>query len=126
MKLPTSDQVNAGMKHVGTIGATVFTLAAAVGFIPQNQVADLTADFHEVVDGLTQAFGGFSKLALIIGPIAAIWFAKRAVNSQSLTHQLTSVTSHADVKIEGKIVVPADVANAVPSEQVVAHADVRG
>jgi hypothetical protein len=126
MKLPTADQVNAGLKHIGTAGATVATVAAVFGFIPQDKVTEITADLHQIADGLTNAFGGFSKLFMILGPIAAVWFGKRAMTSQSLTNQLISVTSHDDVKIDGKIVVPADVAAAVPSDQVVAHENGRG
>jgi hypothetical protein len=123
MKLPSTDQVTAGLRHVGTAAATTGTIFVVLGLVPQDQLAGLLNGLHETTDGLSKAFGGFSKVIAIIGPLAIVWFGRAAMVAQSLKHQLTSVATSPDVKIEGKILAPAAIANAVPSDKVVPHVD---
>lgn len=119
MQLPTSGQVNAGLRHLGTAGVTAATLLGALGVLNADQVTSVVASVHQVMDGLTQTFGGISKLVLVLGPVAALWLGKGAVAAASLHSQLKSIVSNPNVQVEGKIVVPAKVADAVPSDKVV-------
>lgn len=119
MNLPTNDQVSAALRHVGTAGATTVGVFAVLGILSPDQVAAVIADIHQITDGLQQTFGGVSKIIIIVGPIAATYFAKGAVMAAGLRRQLKAITNNPDVKIQGQIVVPAPVAKDVPSTQVV-------
>ena len=118
------DQINAGLRYAGVAGAGVFTTLATIGFVPQDQVAAFTDALHHVTNGLQETIGGLAKLAVILGPIAAVWLGKIGVSSASLTNYLTKVASaekDGTVKIEGKIFAPPAIADAVPSDKVVGH-----
>lgn len=121
MKLPSSEQVNAGLRHLGTASVTAATVLAALGALPQEKVQDVTDNIHKVMDGLNQVYSGLSALVVILGPVAVVLITKASVGAQSLRRQLTSITSNPNVNVEGKITVPPEVANAVPSDKVVAH-----
>ena len=118
--LMTSDQVNAGLRHLGTASVTAVTILGGLGVLSSDQLSSVIDALHQVTGGLEQVFGGVSKLVLVLGPIAAIWFGKGAVTAASLRGQLRSITSNPKAEIRGEIVVPASVAAAVPSDKVVA------
>lgn len=115
----SAGQVDAGMRHVYTAAGTVFTLAAAVAIIPQDQVQPALDALHQIGDGVKQIMGGFSALWVILGPVVMGFAAKRAMGSATPTAQLKAVTSNPDIKINGTIEAPAAVADAVPSNKVV-------
>ena len=73
-----------------------------------------------MMDGLGQMVAGAKKVYLIAGPIIVLWCAKYAGAASSLKGRLTSITSDPKVQIDGKIIVPSAVADAVPSDKVVA------
>jgi hypothetical protein len=120
MQVPTQDQVNAALRHVGTATATAATVFVVLGLLNADQSAAVIADMKDITDGLGQAVGGFSKLLIVVGPVAALWFGKGAVAAASLHRQLTSIVGNPTVKVDGKIIVPPAVADAVPSDKVVA------
>ncbi len=117
--IPTGPQVDATMRHVYTSGATVFTVLAALAIMPADQVQPAIDALHKVGDDVKALMGDLSALWIILGPIVIGFVAKAAAFSASLRSQLKAVTQNKQVQIEGKIVVPADVAAAVPSPQVV-------
>lgn len=118
----SSAQVNAALRHGGTAAGTLVTIFTVLGVLSPEQSADVIAAVHQITDGLQQVVGGASKIILIVGPIIAGFAAKGAVNAASLRSILTRITDpkRPEVEIEGKIIVPAAVAAAVPSTQVVA------
>lgn len=109
----------------------------------QKQIMDGLSDFY---NGLVLAFTGASHvwqvLVIVFGPIIGGLLAKKASNSASTKSQAASLVERAkdpngsgteakaavldaatkltDVKINGTIEAPPEVANAVPSAQVVA------
>ena len=121
MKLPTTQQVNAALRHGVTAGATAFTVLGIIAVVPQDQVAGLIQDLHDIDSGLEQAFGGFSKLFIVLGPAVGVFMAKLAAASASIVSQLKSVTTSNQVKVEGTIVTSPEIADAVPSDKVVSE-----
>lgn len=122
MQLPSDAVVNSVLRHIGTGGGAVVGTLATLGFLtPENAQAVIT-DMHQIMDGLTQAWGGFSKIAVIAGPAFAAVMAALAARSSTLKSLIASV-AQADkdkkIDIQGAIVAPPDVANAVPSDKVV-------
>jgi len=83
MPLPTENQVNAALRHVGTSAATAITVFTALGFLTPEQSQGIVSAMQDVVAGLQQAFGGFSKIAIIVGPIFATLMAAYAAKSGS-------------------------------------------
>ena len=83
MGLPTENQVNAALRHVGTSAATAVTVFTALGFLSPEQAQGIVAAMQDVVAGLQQAFGGFSRIAIIIGPVFATLMAAYAAKSGS-------------------------------------------
>jgi len=121
VNLPSSGSVNAVLRHVGTASITAATVLGTIGILPSDKVQDVVNGLQHVASGLQEAFGGFSSLVVILGPVAVVWIAKAAAFAGSLRGQLTSVAANPEVRIEGRIVAPAAVANAVPSDKVVSH-----
>ena len=105
----------AGSAAVWSGGALVF-----LGVLSPEQSTALIADVHQMTDGLQQAFGGFSKAIVLIAPIVGVYLAKVGVTSSSLTNLIKKVIGNDKVQLDGKLIVPSEVANAVPSEKVVA------
>lgn len=117
--VPTAPQVDATLRHVYTSVATIFTMLSVLAIVPADQVQPAINALHRVGDDVKALMGDLSALWIILGPIVIGFVAKAAAFSASLRSQLKAVTSNKQVQIEGKIVVPADVAAAVPSPQVV-------
>ena len=114
-----SDVVNSVLRHVGTSAGTVFTVFTVLGFLSPDDAQKAITALHKVTDGLQQAFGGISQLALILGPAFAGTMAWFAGTASTLKAQLTKVVTNKKVEIDGTISAPADVAAAVPSDKVV-------
>ena len=119
LTLPSTGQVNAALRHAGTAAGTAVTIATVMGLLPADDAAKVTDAFQHIAHGLEEAFGGFATVFAVVGPVAMGLFTKSAVAAASLKSQLHAVTSNSDVRIEGRILAPADVANAVPSDKVV-------
>ena len=122
MQMPTfsAAQLNAVLRHGGTVAATTVTVFTTLGMLSPEDSAKLITNLHSLVDGLQQAVGAFYGIIAIVGPIAIGLFAKFAAASASITGQLKSVTSNPQVKIDpGAIQAPAEIANAVPNDKVV-------
>ena len=98
MGLPTENQVNAALRHVGTASASVASVFVVLGFLTPDQSQAIIADMQQIVAGLQQAFGGFSKLAIIVGPIFAGLMATFAAKSGSVTSIIATLlkTAHAN------------------------------
>jgi hypothetical protein len=99
MKLPSQDVVNSLLRQGYTAAGTAFTIAAMIAVIPQDAVQPAIAALHEIGDGLQQAFGGFSKLVIILGPVVAALSARAAAFAVTLKSQVAKVhdASHADL-----------------------------
>ena len=110
MKLPTSDQVMSVTRHVATfLGGAVVMFGLSTKVSPE-QVAAIINSMGTLVNDFVLLCGALTPV------VAAIYAAKSA----SITSQLKAVTTNPDVKIQGQIMAPADVAAAVPSAKVVA------
>lgn len=119
LTLPTTGQVNAALRHAGTAAGTTVTIGAALGMLSADDAAKVVAALQHITHGLEEAFGGFATVFAVVGPVAVAIFTKGAMAAASLKNQLHAVTSSPDVTIEGKILAPAAVADAVPSDKVV-------
>lgn len=91
----TDNQVSAALRHVYTSAGTVLAIGTLVAVVPQDQVQPIMDALRETGDGLQHAFGGLSKLIVLVGPIVAVWMAKIAASSASFRSQLQSVFSQA-------------------------------
>lgn len=131
-------QVNAGLRHVYTAGASAFTVLATFALISPEQSQDLLNALHQVGDGVKSVFGGLSKMWIILGPVGAGLAAKGAVSSAGLKSQLASVLKAALTSDEAKkevlqklpempgvqaVVTDAATARQVPNDKVVSAAD---
>jgi hypothetical protein len=114
MQMPSSDQVSSLLRQGYTAAGTAFTIAAMVAVIPQDAVQPAIAALHEVGDGLQQAFGGVSKLVVILGPVVMGLSARAAAFAVSLKSQVAKVhdASHADLVNAVSEVSPSTLAKA--------------
>lgn len=83
MQLPSANTVNSVLRHVGTAIASGGSVFVVLGFLSPDQAQSIIADMREIVDGLQQAFGGFSKIAIIVGPLFATLMATLAAKSST-------------------------------------------
>lgn len=124
MWVPSENQVSSVLRHVGTGTASAATVLVTFGFLSPDQSAAVIADMKQIVDGLQQAFGGFSKIALIIGPLFATLMATLAAKSSTaasliatllkLAHSAnTPAAADAKIAIEN-VVAPALAPTVVP------------
>lgn len=100
------------------VGAT--GVVVALGVIDADTAKGVVDAAQQMMDGLGQVIGGAKKMYVLLLPAASIALAKYAGLSATLKNRLASITTDPKVKIEGQIVVPADVAAAIPSMKVVA------
>ena len=126
MPLPTENQVNAALRHVGTATASVASVFVVFGFLTPDQAQAVIADMQQIIGGLQQAFGGFSKLALLLGPIFATLMATYAAKSGTVISMLASLNkianSNKSTSTEAKAAI-VNAASALPEvEKVVAPA----
>lgn len=91
MNLPTENQVNAALRHVGTASASAASVFVVLGFLSPDQAQAIIADMQQIVAGLTQAFGGFSKILIIVGPVFAGLMATFAAKSGSVGSLISSL-----------------------------------
>ena len=91
IQIPSENQVNSVLRHVGTSAASVASVFVVLGFLTPDQAQEVIASMQDIVAGLTQAFGGFSKLALIIGPVFATVMATLAAKSGTAASLLATV-----------------------------------
>jgi hypothetical protein len=91
MNLPTENQVNAALRHVGTATASAASVFVVLGFLSPEQAQAVIADMQQIVDGLQQVFGGFSKLLIVIGPVFATVMAGFAAKSGGAANLVASV-----------------------------------
>ena len=120
MQVPSQNQINTAFRYAGSAVAWAGGAFVFLGVLSPDQSSALIADMHQITDGLQQAIGGVSKAVVVIGPVIGIYLAKVGYSSGNLPNILKTLTSqHPEAQIQGQIVVPADVAAAVPSAQVV-------
>lgn len=120
MSLPSQAQVYAALRYAGVITGVVVTGAATLGALPADTAAAIVTSAQKVISDTQTLIGDAWALAVLVAPVITVWLVKIGVSSASLTKQLKSITSNSDVQIEGQIKVPANVADAVPSDKVVA------
>jgi len=119
MKLPSQDQINSLLRQGYTAAGTAFTIAAMVAIIPQDAVQPAVAALHEIGDGLQQAFGGVSKLVVILGPVVIGLSARAAAFAVSLKSQVAKVhdASHGDLVAAVSAVAPTTLVKAAGALQ---------
>lgn len=112
----SSSSANAALRHAATAGVTIFTVLGALGAVSHD-------DAVRLVDALHQVTGGLTTMVAILGPVAVVFIGKAAAAAASLRGQLKSVAAadqQGEIHIKGEILAPAAIANAVPSDKVVA------
>lgn len=105
------DQVNSGMRHVYTAVASVTATLVVVGLTTQGDATTISDAVHKIGDGVSSIVAGVTMLV----PVAsAVW----AMVSASLGSRLKAVA--ADPEVKQIVVATPAVADAVPSNKVVA------
>lgn len=110
MKMPTLGQWTAFGRHVVSYSMGAITVAAAGHLVSSQDASSLTTAVTQIANGVTSIAGG---VATIISVGAGLW----AAYSSSPLRQLLAVAKNPDVK---QVIASAPVANAVPSDKVVA------
>lgn len=110
----------AAQRNYASSLAGVVAVVIALGAVDPTTAHSMVDAFQQMMDGLGQFVMGAKKLYLVAAPVVVMLCAKYAGVAASLKGRLTSIANDPDVKIEGKIIAPPEVAAAVPSNQVVA------
>jgi hypothetical protein len=115
------NQVAALVRHGVTAGGTLFTVLGALAFLPADQVQPAIQHIQDIGTDINKLMSDFGALWVILGPVAIGLAMKGAAFAASLKGQLRSIARNpaADITPESKIIVPPDVAKAVPIPQVV-------
>ena len=133
------NQYKAAGKHVASFAAGGVGMAAALHFLSPSQAVDVNGNLTQIFNGLEQVATGIAGLGTILVPI---YTALRAAHNANPTVQAQALVTVAnaggtqaieanaaianavieskDLKLNGTISAPAEVADAVPSEKVVA------
>ena len=122
MQLPSEAVVNSVLRHVGTSAGTAVGIFVTLGYLSPTNAQGILADLHQMMDGLQQAFGGFSKLMLILGPTFAALMtavAGRSSTVRAAVQRIADLDQKNQIQIQGAIVAPPEVANSIPSDKVV-------
>lgn len=110
MSLPTTSQVMSVTRHVATFAAGVIVMFGLSTKISPDQVTAIINMTGTLVN----------DLILLIGAVTPIIVTLYGAKAAGITSQLQTVTTDPTIKIEGRILAPSAVAEAVPSAQVVA------
>lgn len=116
--LSAISSIAASRNYASSLAGAVMVVTF-LGAVDHDTANSMVAAFQQMMDGLGMVVGGAKKLYILAAPIVIGIIAKYAGNAGSLKGRLLSITADPTVKIEGQIVVPAEVAAAVPSTQVV-------
>lgn len=79
----SQNEINAGLRYIGTSAATAFTVLAVLGQINPDQVKSLTDSMNDFTTGIGMAVGALSKMWIVLGPVAAIWLGKIGMSAAS-------------------------------------------
>jgi hypothetical protein len=74
MQLPTSDQVNAALRHVYTAAGTAAAVLVFVG-LSQGDATTLGTAIHQIGDGVASIIAGVTALIPIASALYAAWTA---------------------------------------------------
>ena len=115
------NQVSAATRHLVTAGGTAFTILGAFAILPADKVQPAIDGLRMVGDDINKLMADLGSLWLILGPVAIALAVKGATFAASLKGQLRSIARNpaVDIKPQSQIVVPPQVAAAVPIPQVV-------
>lgn len=67
----TKNQVNIGLRYLGTIATTLFTVLGAATLITPEQAQQLTVALHELNQSILTGYGALLKMWVILGPVGA-------------------------------------------------------
>lgn len=79
MNLPTQDQVNAALRHGGTIVASVVGTLVSIKLFSAGDATQLMASLNEISDGVAKVLGGLAALAAAATTIYASFSANPLV-----------------------------------------------
>jgi hypothetical protein len=115
------NQLNAVVRHGGTALGTAITVLGALAYLPPDQAQKALDSLQAAGKDIHNLVGHLSDLWIILGPVLVVFMGKLAAGSASLKSQLRSIARNpaVDIKPQSEIVVPPDVAKAVPIPQVV-------
>lgn len=68
----TKNQVNIGLRYLGTVGSTLFGVMGALALITPEQAQQLAAALHELSNSILTGYGALLKMWVILGPAGAI------------------------------------------------------
>jgi hypothetical protein len=74
MQLPTSDQVNAALRHVYTAAGTAAAVLVFVG-LSQGDATKLGTGIHQIGDGVASIIAGVTTLIPVASALYAAWTA---------------------------------------------------
>lgn len=86
--IPTSDQVNAFMRHVYTALGTAGAIFLILG-LSQSDLATINQAVQDIGDGLAKVAAGLTALVPILSALYASWTASRASKIKSLQKDST-------------------------------------
>jgi len=112
MRLPASDQVNAFLRHVYTALGSISATVVILGLLTQGDATKITNALHQIGDGFSSIIAGLSALIPVLSGLYASWTASRTSRLKAMA---------ADPEVKQVVVATAAVADAVPSNKVVAN-----
>lgn len=134
------NQYKAAGKHVASVAAGAVGMAVALHFITPQQATDVNGNLTSLFTGLEQVATAIGGLIAVVTPIYTGW---RAAHNANPTVQAKTLVATAnnfaapeqakvaqaaiasavieanDLKLNGTIAAPAEVAAAVPSDKVI-------
>lgn len=112
-------------RSLGVVAATGTSVLVVLGGLDASTQQGVLQGVNQFIGGAENMIGGGAKVIYIIGPIIVTGLIHLGVSAQSLTSILQKLTTtYKDLaQIDGKIVVPPEVAKSVPSHQVVSPDD---
>ncbi len=144
MQMPTPIQINVGLRQAAQYAAGGASVLVALGAIPADSAQNLIAGVGQIVDGLNQIVHGFGTVTAVLGPVVAGVLGKIALSRSTPKAQGAALSAAAqddhspnaqdaktailkavtelppEIKIPAPIIAPPEIANAIPSNKVVA------
>lgn len=108
----STGQVNSGLRHVYTVVGTALATTVAIGFITQGDATTISNAIHQIGDGVSSIAAGVGALIPVVSGIYAMISASRRNRLDALSK---------DPEIKQIVVATPAVADAVPSNKVVAQ-----
>lgn len=77
----TKNQINIGLRYLGTAGGTLFTVMGALALITPDQAQQLATALHELNQSILTGYGALVKMWVILGPVGIGIFTTLGIKS---------------------------------------------